>query len=363
MLIVIAVLTIGYVAFLLWEKRMNEKALASFRHVIHVNGIRGKTSTCRLIDAHLRGAGYRVFTKTTGSTPCWIDTNGVEHEICRIGNANIGEQLSMIRKAYREKAEVLIIECMAVQPELQQVAQHQMVKGQLNVITNVRYDHIFEMGESLEEIAESLTNTIPENGVLFTADEEFAAFFREKAEPLHTEVILCHCDGVGTKENEAIAIAVGERIGITPETFSQHISNYQEDFGAQKMYRTEEGRFLNLFSVNDPQSTQKVLQRYFADTSDVVFLYNNRADRPDRLLLFLRYFFPNVKYGRIIVMGEARNLAVRLLKKHGFAEVETAADWKTAVRLAGSGDIVGIGNIKGQAYEMIGYYEGGNEHE
>jgi len=363
MLVVIAVLTIGYVAFLIWEKQMNEKALKSFRYVIHVNGIRGKTSVCRLIDAHLRGAGYRVFTKTTGSTPCWIDTNGVEHEIFRLGNANIGEQLAMIRKAYRERAEVLIIECMAVQPELQQVAQHQMVKGQLNVITNVRYDHIFEMGESLEEIAESLANTIPENGVLFTSDEEFAPFFREKAESLQTEVVLCQSDGVGSKENEAIAIAVGERIGIAPESFPEHITNYQEDFGSQKMYCTEKGRFLNLFSVNDPQSTRKVLQRYFADTSDVVFLYNNRADRPDRLLLFLRYFFPNVNCGRIIVMGEARNLAVRLLNKHGFSGAEIASDWKAAVKMAGSADIVGIGNIKGQAYGMIEYYEGGNKHE
>ena len=33
------------------ENRINRACLASFRAVIHVNGIRGKTSTCRLIDA------------------------------------------------------------------------------------------------------------------------------------------------------------------------------------------------------------------------------------------------------------------------------------------------------------------------
>lgn len=359
MLILICVLTIGYLGYLLWEKRTNDRALASFRYVIHVNGIRGKTSVCRLIDAHLRGAGYRVFTKTTGSTPCWIDTDGVEHEIRRTGNANIGEQLFMIRKAYRERAEVLIIECMAVQPELQRVAQHSMVRGGLNVITNVRYDHIFEMGESLEEIAESLSGTIPENGVLFTADAAFYPFFREKAKKLNTEVILCAGDGDAMTENEAIACALGKKIGIPADTFRQHVSHYLEDFGAQKMYRTEGGRFLNLFSVNDPQSTRKVLANYFTDTSDVVFLYNNRTDRPDRLLLFLRYFFPEVKYGKIIVMGEARKLALRLLKKQGFERIEEAKDWKTAVTMSGGADMVGIGNIKGQAYDMITCYEGG----
>lgn len=359
MLKLITVLTIGYLAFLVWEKWMNDKALKSFRYVIHVNGIRGKTSVCRLIDAHLRGAGYRVFTKTTGSTPCWIDTKGQEHEIRRLGNANIAEQISMIRRAYREKAEVLIIECMAVQPELQAVAQKQMVKGNLNVITNVRYDHIFEMGESLEEIAESLSGTIPENGILFTADAEFAPYFQEKARELNSRVVLCSETENAKNENEAVACAIGVEIGIPADTFRSHTVNYCEDFGAQKMYTTDTGRFLNLFSVNDPQSTRKVLANYIQDTSETVFLYNNRADRPDRLLLFLRYFFPQVRHGKIIVMGEARNLAVRLMKKSGLKNIEEAKNWRSALTACEGRDVVGIGNIKGQAYDMIAFYEEG----
>lgn len=69
MLPFVLLLTAGYLAYLLYERWANQRARRSFQHVIHVSGIRGKTSTCRLIDAHLRGAGYRVFTKTTGSTP------------------------------------------------------------------------------------------------------------------------------------------------------------------------------------------------------------------------------------------------------------------------------------------------------
>lgn len=356
-------LLIGYLAFLVWEKRANDRALASFRYVIHVNGIRGKTGVCRLIDAHLRGAGYRVFTKTTGSTPCYIDTQGVEHQIRRIGNANIGEQLAMIRRAHREQAEVLILECMAVQPELQRVAQEEMVRGNLNVITNVRYDHVFEMGESLEEIAESLAHTIPENGMLFTSDEDFYPYFRDIAREKNTEVILCREGQYARTENEAIACALGRAIGIPEEDFPRHISCYKEDFGAHRMYETEKGRFLNLFSANDPQSTKKLLDSFYEDTSDAVLLYNNRTDRPDRLLLFLRHFFPLVKCRKIIVMGESRGLALRLLRKHGFREICQAKTWQEAVTLCQGADVVGIGNIKGQAYEMIAHYEGGENHE
>ena len=74
-------LAAGYILYLVWEKWANDRYLASFRHVIHVNGIRGKTGVCRLIDAALRGAGYKVFTKTTGSTPLIIDTAGQERPL------------------------------------------------------------------------------------------------------------------------------------------------------------------------------------------------------------------------------------------------------------------------------------------
>lgn len=363
MLYAALLLTAGYLLFLIWERRENERALASFRCVIHVNGIRGKTSVCRMIDAHLRGAGFRVFTKTTGSTPCYIDTQGVEHEIMRRSPSNIREQLAMIRRACREGAEVLILECMAVQPELQQFSQREIVRGKLNVITNVRYDHMFEMGETLEELAESLSGTIPEDGVLFTADEAFYPFFQERCAAQRSRAVLCRPGGFADGENEAIACAVGEELGVPSESFREHMEAYQMDFGGQKCYRTAEGTFLNLFSANDPQSTAMLLERGLPGEERPVLLYNNRSDRPDRVLLFARHFFPEARYEKVLVMGEARPLACRLLRQSGVTEVQSVKSWQEALRLAGGRPLVGIGNIKGQAYEMIQHFEevSGNE--
>ena len=62
MLILVLLMTTGYLGYLLWEKWANDRAIKSFRYIIHVNGIRGKTGTCRLIDAHLRAPA-------TGSSP------------------------------------------------------------------------------------------------------------------------------------------------------------------------------------------------------------------------------------------------------------------------------------------------------
>lgn len=109
-----------------------------------------------------------------------IHTDGTETPVRRLGPANIHEQLRIIRKARREGAEILILECMAVNPELQKIAQEQIVRSSITVITNVRYDHVFEMGDTLEEIAQSLSSTIPQGGTLYTADSRAAALFREK---------------------------------------------------------------------------------------------------------------------------------------------------------------------------------------
>ena len=48
---------------------------------------------------------------------------------------------------------------MAVDPALQAVSQHRMVRADIGVITNVRLDHTAEMGPTLEEICELLQMT------------------------------------------------------------------------------------------------------------------------------------------------------------------------------------------------------------
>ena len=260
-------LIILWFSYLLLEAYLNRKYLASFRAVIHVNGIRGKTSTCRAIDAALR-TRYRVFTKTTGTDAAMIDVSGKEHPVRRLGPANIHEQLRIIRRAHKEGAEILILECMAVNPVLQKTVQEQIVRGSICVITNVRYDHVFEMGDTKEEIASALSAVIPEHGVLVTADPLGETYFGDACRRKGTELVLCLPDEneAGTAaENELIARAVSRRLGITEEEFLRSRSRVQEDFGVRRIYdvTTSEGipcRFLNLFSANDPESTYTNLE-------------------------------------------------------------------------------------------------------
>ena len=155
------------------ENYFHQKSLSKIPVRVHVNGTRGKSSVTRLIAAGLRGGGLRTFAKTTGgTTPRIINENGKDVEIHRLRSASIGEQVKLIRYFSNKKPDVLVIECMAVNPQYQWVSEQKIVKSTLGVITNVRPDHLDEMGTTNEEIAYSLSNTIPYNSEIITAEYE-----------------------------------------------------------------------------------------------------------------------------------------------------------------------------------------------
>lgn len=346
------------------EKRVNDACLASFTAVIHVNGIRGKTSTCRYLDAALR-TKYRVFTKTTGTDAKIINVSGTELPIRRHAPANLHEQLRIIRKARREGAEILILECMAVNPELQRIAQSQIVKSSITVITNVRYDHIFEMGDSLEEIAASLSATIPEHGTLYTAEANAAALFGDACQKKQCRLVCCPASGT-VSENIQLAEAVCLSLGLTRTAFQNSLPAMKEDFGARHLYRLHNQKgelfhFLNLFSANDPQSSRNLVEEARQAGQPFFFLYNHREDRPDRALLFARHFFPFYPDASVFLMGHGAALPKRLFHSAGVRELSLVTDYHSVFAdLPANALLIGIGNIKGAAYQLIQELEAEN---
>ena len=283
-LILFAVILIGLVL----ERRQVLKDRAGLEHVVYVNGIRGKSTVTRLIDAGLRAGGKKVFCKTTGTVPMTIGVDNVERPLHRPGKANIKEQLNMLHRAAGEGAEILVLECMAVDPVLQNVTQHQMLHADIGVITNVRLDHTAEMGETLEEICDSLSNTIPRDGHLFTADPDFFPQLERNSRPLNCTAHLAVPTGdephIDFPENLALALSVCEHLGVAREVALSGMMKYQRDPFALSLHRLPGGGvFVNGMSINDPQSTQLVFRRLAAQygwkAEDLILLINNRPDR------------------------------------------------------------------------------------
>ena len=142
------------------EFKLHQRALSSIPLRIHVNGTRGKSSVTRLVAAGLREGGLKTFAKTTGTAPRVIDSNGLDRIIHRLRLPSIGEQVRLIDYFSKENPDAIVMECMAVQPQYQWISEHQMVKSHIGVITNVRPDHLDEMGPTEKDVAMSLCLSI-----------------------------------------------------------------------------------------------------------------------------------------------------------------------------------------------------------
>ncbi|MCQ1531368.1 poly-gamma-glutamate synthase PgsB [Lutispora saccharofermentans] len=294
MLDIILFLLFGsYFAYLAAEALSAARYRCIIPHVIYINGTRGKTSVTRLIDAGLRQGGWRTYAKTTGTLPMVIDTVGREKLIHRRGRANIKEQLRIVRAAAQENAQILIIECMAIDPQLQYISQHRMVKADIGVITNVRPDHLDVMGHTLDEIGQSLCNTIPKGGICFTADEKFFPAFSARCKNVGTEPRLILPDGtepeIDFAENIALAIAVCRQLGVESQTALEGMRHYCRDPYALSFYRLRSGAvFIGGLSINDPVSIQIVYNQFVERMNfgqrRLILLITNRSDRGYRTL-------------------------------------------------------------------------------
>lgn len=192
----LAVIAAGLLAAGLGEARAHRRALGAVPLRVHVNGTRGKSSVTKAIAALFRELGKKAVGKTTGTLPVVIEPDGTERRIGRRGRTRVQEQVRILRYAAAAGADAAVLECMAVDPVLQWVCEHVFVRSHIGVITNVRRDHFEEMGRDLEEIARSLANTVPRNGVLVTADARFAPLFAEVAAQRGTKVVVVGEDEV-----------------------------------------------------------------------------------------------------------------------------------------------------------------------
>jgi len=370
-----------YLLWLVREKRRACRDRAALKHVIHVNGIRGKSSVSRLIDAGLRAGGLRVFTKTTGSCPAIIGVDGSEKPLHRWGKPSIKEQLRVLGLAVAQHADVLVIECMAVLPEYQKTSEEEMLRADIGVITNVRLDHPEEMGETLDEIAEALSATIPVHGTLFTADAAYHDFFADKALEKGTSVVLSDdpctpaANGIDFAENVSLALTVCEHLGLERGMALAGMRQYRKDPGAFNV-ETMAGKggcrivFLNALAANDPASSERILDQVerqgLMASGKRMLLVNNRHDRPARLRQFVDFAVKHdVRFDRIVAAGGCRSLMRRALVKRGVAPERIAflrsfselAELEEDTVVFAVGNIVGSGRLLAAGDRKAGVFD------
>jgi poly-gamma-glutamate synthase PgsB/CapB len=353
-------LILSFVAFLtlltvlIVEKLVLRGRRKRLKIVVQVNGTRGKSETVRLIHGVLSGNGYRALAKTTGTVPLWIMPDGSHHEIKRRGPANIQEQYRALKQAGRLKCDALIVECMAIRPEMQ-LASGKILDADLTVITNAYPDHIEEIGASEEATAGVLSLSVPGNRKCLVGNLNDGAL----------EMMRTHCERVSSE-----LLRTGERtISDEGMTFRPHPDNLRlivrfiEVFGLNEKASMEgmagilpdvgTFRYLelklnsgsavlaNAFAANDIRSTIYLLEKTMADFPGrrVVGFFNSRDDRPDRALVFEPF---TRKFDNLMIRG---SIPVHKFKGLKYRKVK---DGESIEEFLQKGDIVfGFGNIRG----------------
>ena len=354
-----------YILYLLWEAHTARIARKKLAHVVHVNGTRGKSTVSRLIEAGLRAEGLRVFCKTTGTDPMTIDVNGCEEPICRRGKANIKEQITILRRAAAQDAQVLVVECMAITPEFQQASQHDILRADIGVITNVRRDHTDVMGDTLPQIAEALCHTVPRGGVLLTAETVMAEQLKTAAEKNGSRFVCAEVQGdegaLDFPENVALALAVCEELGVPRETAFAGMQRFSRDPYALSLYRLGKAAFIGGLSINDIQSICMVWEKLRAEhgwqDKKLTLLVNNRGDRASRTEDMLRVCTA-LRPAEVWLMGASRGYMKRGLRRKlpDAAVRELSGGTDIAVdSLTEDQVIFAIGNIAGGGRELMEY--------
>lgn len=363
--IIIILLILGVI-----ESRLHINAINKIPIRIHVNGTRGKSSVVRLIAAGLREGGLKTFAKTTGTIPRIINEKGKDLELHRLRTATIGEQIKLIRFFGKKSPDALVMECMAVNPQYQWISEHKIVKSTLGVITNVRRDHVDEMGNTIKDIAFSLSNTIPFNSKVFTSEKLSLKYLKNVADQRNSELndpseysvdsdYMDKMPYLEHKENVNLALAVCEQIGIKRKKALVGMLKTNPDPGALLIWNLDNNnKFISAFAANDPDSTFKVWELIKSkEKNKICFFLNSRDDRRYRTNQLIDLVLNRINPDLFIIRADnvEAEIAkyVNKTKIKNFTMKSNQNDVINYILELNQYTVVGIGNIVGWGEDFI----------
>jgi hypothetical protein len=278
--------------------RRHRKFLEQFDTRIIVSGSRGKSSTVRRLDDVFNRRGYDTFTKITGNYPVII-RNGRVHPIERQGpRTTLYENVNVIREFGPRMTEfdsgaVAIFENQAISQYTTRIVNQRFIQPDVILMTNVRQDHNDTLGKRRQDIARSLSRSIPE-GTHVVNGEQHPALHEYMAEEIQARggtieqvaIPARHQGLLGAETVHAVNTTL-QAIGEDPVPESQLDAFIQQIQPEWK--HVPGGRLFNAAEVNDVESTEMV-RRALVDREEKIlpFVYL-RFDRRGRTASFAEY--------------------------------------------------------------------------
>ncbi len=299
-------------------------------------GTRGKSGTERLKAALFSGMGFDVFAKTTGSEAMFVHTTpagaSTEFFIFRPWDkATIWEQRDMAQLAARLGTEVFLWECMALQPAFVDLLQNEWMRDDFATLTNAYPDHEDIQGPAGADVAEVITQFMPEGSTVVTTEDHFLPLFKEQAQKKGTrlvhspwweaelipEELLALFPYREHPRNMALVAALASELGV-PKTMALGLmaEHVQPEIGVLKQFGPAKVRgrlctFINGHSANERTGflnnwKRSGLDRVMPDEAPhraVVTVINNRWDRVARSEVFARIMVEDAAADRHVLIG------------------------------------------------------------
>lgn len=369
----IFVLLIIIFVLLFFEKYLIASSISKIPIRILVNGTRGKSTVVKNISSLLRSNKIKTFSKITGATPTFFLDDTKHTKIKRRGGARITEQFNMMRKAAKNNSEAIVLECMSINPELQKV-ESKVLQPQYYVITNIREDHLEEMGSNSEEWIDVICSAIPDNCTVVTAEKKYFKEIQEYAVKKNCKVISISLDmgntGINSfgfqSENFKLASAIAKDLNLVDyKSIDEIVKPGDEKIVNEFILNEFKVKFVNGFAINDVPSAQMLIDELKQKSllhSDLIVIFNSRADRPIRSVKFAEWMATLEHVTKYIITGDNSNLVIRTMHKNGVNKnsiirwnYKHALSAKESLKEIIKNDtcIIGLGNIKETGFAII----------
>lgn len=337
----LSALSIGAIGWWTVGKVRRENRLHRWREriplVVGGWGSRGKSSVERLKASLFHGLGYAVLCKSTGcEAMVLMALPGRDAEEVFLyrprDKATIVEQHTILELAAMWRPQVVLWECMALNPVYTGILQREWMRDDLTTVTNTYPDHEDIQGPSGRDVADVIAEIVPDKGRLITSEHHMTPVLARRARDRQTAFgalrpadwtllpkdLLERFPYNAYDRNVALVGALAGSLGIRRDvairTMADHVLL---DLGAFKRFGPidvdgRETAFVNGFSANDRASflsnwERAALSDHEPATSGLsrflVTVLNNRADRLARQAMFARIAALDVAADRVVIIG------------------------------------------------------------
>ena len=336
LLVFVAALGAWFFGQHMWLNRTFQAARGRLPLVMGGWGTRGKSGTERLKAGVMSALGLRVLSKTTGCEAMFLfgHPNRVLSEMFLFrpyDKATIWEQARLTRMAAALHTDVMLWECMGLNPGYVRVLQNDWMRDDVSTITNCFPDHEDIQGPAGVDLPLVIGEFIPRGGEVYTSEENMLPYLAERAEAMGARFTSTNWLDIGLltpdilsrfpyqehPANVALVARMFEGMGLRRDfALKEMADRVVPDLGVLKVYpaATFEGRrieFINGMSANERHGclgnwARTGMGEHRLDVDPGIWtatVVNNRADRVARSQVFADLLVNDIGADRHYLIG------------------------------------------------------------